>query len=130
MSDFRRQKWRVYGSTNSVPQLPILPRISMIAGLDTRGKVYLSLVQSNSSNKIMEIFFHQLVKKLDRERRDWRKDTVIIIDNAPYHTSNGCLKVFESLDLPILFTGPHSYDAAPCELLVSTPTSTSFSSNL
>ena len=38
----------------------------MIAGLDSIGNVYLSLVQSNSNNKVMEVFFQQLVKKLDK----------------------------------------------------------------
>jgi len=117
MSDFRRQKWRAHGTTNSVPQLQLNPRISMITGLDSEGKIYLSLLQSNSNSKVMEIFFRQLVKKLDRERRNWRRDTVIILDNAPYHTSGASLKIFEDLNLPLLFTGPHSYDAAPCELL-------------
>jgi len=56
MSDFRRQKWRAYGTPNSVPQLQIAPRISMIAGLDQTGRVYLSLLQSNSNSKVMEIF--------------------------------------------------------------------------
>jgi len=91
MSDFRRQKWRAHGTTNSVPQLQLNPRISMITGLDSEGKIYLSLLQSNSNSKVMEIFFRQLVKKLDRERRNWRRDTVIILDNAPYHTSGASL---------------------------------------
>ena len=65
----------------------------------------------------MEVFFQQLVKKLDKERNDWRADTVILIDNAPYHTTTATLKTFTSLNIPVLFTGPHSYDAAPCELL-------------
>lgn len=65
----------------------------------------------------MEIFFQQLALKLDKERPNWRKDTVILIDNAPYHTCKATLKVLEGLKLPVLFTGPHSYDAAPCELV-------------
>ena len=64
----------------------------------------------------MEIFFHSLVRQLDRERPGWRDDTVILIDNAPYHASPATYKVFATLNLPIIFTGPHSYDAAPCEL--------------
>lgn len=44
MSDFRRRKWQTPGSTNSVAQLQMTPRISMIAGLDSRGQIYLSLV--------------------------------------------------------------------------------------
>ncbi len=64
----------------------------------------------------MELFFHSLVRTLDSERPNWRRDTVIVMDNAPYHTSNAALKLFEKLQLPILFTGPHSYAACPCEL--------------
>ena len=116
MSDFRRQKWRVHGSTNSVPQLQIVPRISMILGLDQKGKTYLSLIQSNSNSKVMEIFFRQLVIKLNKEGADWRKDTVIILDNAPYHTSTSILKIYEDLKIPIMFSGPHSYDTAATEL--------------
>ena len=37
MCDFRRMKWQPSGSTNSVPKLPVAPRISMITGLDTKG---------------------------------------------------------------------------------------------
>ena len=84
MSDFRRMKWRAKGTTNSVPQLALLPRISMFLGLDTEGQVYLSLFQANSNTKITELFFHHLVKQLDAERPDWRQETVILVDNAPY----------------------------------------------
>ena len=64
----------------------------------------------------MELFFRQLVKKLDRERAGWRQDTVILLDNAPYHKSKATMTLFAALDLPVMFTGPHSYAAAPCEL--------------
>ena len=88
----------------------------MIVGLDTFGSVYLTLVQSNSNSKIMEIFIRELVRKLDSERADWRKNTVIMFDNAPYHTSPATMRVLENQKVPVIFTGPHSYDAAPCEL--------------
>ena len=54
--------------------------------------------------------------KLNKDRIDWRNDTILILDNAPYHNSESTMKLFESLRIPVLFTGPHSYDAAPCEL--------------
>ena len=88
----------------------------MVIGLDTNGKTYLSLYQTNSNAKMMEIYFHKLVKVLDKERVNWREDTVCLIDNAAYHANFSTLKVFQALRIPVLFTGPHSYDAAPCEL--------------
>ena len=88
----------------------------MIVAVDTLGNIYFSLTQSNSNSQIMEMFFRYLDKKLEKERPGWRKSTVVILDNAPYHNSKATLKTFEDLNLPIMFTGPHSYDASPCEL--------------
>ena len=88
----------------------------MLAGIDSIGNVYLSLYQSNTNNKVIEIYLHALVKKLDTERPSWREDTVIMWDNAPYHTSASTLKVLKDLRIPVIYTGPYSYDASPCEL--------------
>ena len=116
MCDFRRMKWQAPAATNSVAKLQMQPRITMIVGLDSRGQVYVSLLQSNSNVKVMEIFFHSLVRVLDKERKGWREDTIILVDNARYHAADGTQKVFKALRIPIMFTGPHSYEAAPCEL--------------
>ena len=40
-----------------------------------------------------------------------------MLDNAPYHVSESTLELMEGLEIPVVFTGPHSYDAAPIELL-------------
>ena len=42
-TDFRRMKWREYGSSNTVPGWPLAPRITVIAALDSLGNVYLTL---------------------------------------------------------------------------------------
>ena len=89
----------------------------MFAAVDTEGEVYFSLIQSNSNNRVMELFLRQLVIKLDNEDADWRENTVILHDNAPYATSESTLELMAGLKLPMLFTGPHSYSAAPIELL-------------
>ena len=116
MSDFRRMKWKPKYSTNSNAVMIVWPRISMITGIDTLGNVYLSLTQSNSNSQIMECFFRQLVLKLNKDRVDWRDNTILMMDNATYHKSSSALKLYESLRIPIMFTAPHSYDASPCEL--------------
>ena len=114
--DFRRMKWRAYGSTNVIPAVSLTPRVTMIAALDTLGNVYLTLTQANSNNKTMEIYFHQLCAKLDKERPEWRKDSIVVTDNACYHNSASTLRVLKDLRVPVLFFGPHSYDLAACEL--------------
>lgn len=117
MTDFRRRKWRKQGSSNSHSILQVQPRISIIAGLDTKGNIYYSLIQSNTNVKIIEIFLQHLVKKLDAEQPAWRRSTVLLLDNASYHTSGSTQKVLKDLQIPCLYTGPNSYLACPIELL-------------
>ena len=116
MADFRRIKWSRKDQTCSVPKIAMLPRITMFLALDNDGDVYLSLLQSNSNNKVMEIYLRKLVLKLDQEDAEWRSNTVLLLDNAPYHTSEGTIDLMSGLQVPVLFTGPYSYDAAPIEL--------------
>ena len=88
----------------------------MFLAIDSNGKTYLTLLQSNTNNKVIDIYLRQLVLKLDKEDKNWRNNTVILLDGAPYHTSESTLELMEGLRVPVLFTGPHSYDAVPAEL--------------
>ena len=115
-SDFRRMKWRAYGETNIVQSVSLTPRVTLIAAVDTLGNVYLTLTQANSNNKTMEIYFHCLAAKLDRERPNWRDDSIVVFDGAAYHRSASTLRVLSELKVPVMFFGPHSYNLAPCEL--------------
>ena len=116
MSDFRRTKWQVKEVSNSTPAALMSPRLSMIVALDSQGNVYLSLNQANTNSSMTEIFLTDLVTKLDKERLNWRKNTVIFWDNASYHSSLMTRKTLQNLNIPILYTGPYSYSASPCEL--------------
>ena len=65
----------------------------------------------------MEIYLTELVKMLDAENKNWRKDTVIIWDGASYHNSMKTKSLLETLKIPLMMLGPYSYDMAPAELL-------------
>jgi len=116
MSDFRHMKWKEPGKTNSVAKKQIQPRISMVAGVSTDGDVVTALLQANSNSQIMELFFTHFVKVLDAKRKSWRKDTIVMMDNAAYHNNASMLEFYETLKIPIIFSGPHSYSASPVEL--------------
>ena len=64
----------------------------------------------------MELFFRELVEKLDEDRPGWRDSMIIVVDGAKYHQSSDFLPIAAKLKLPYMILGPHSYDAAPCEL--------------
>ena len=59
----------------------------------------------------MKLFLTHFVKFLDDKQRDWRKSMVLMHDNAPYFRSQDTMGLLEELQVPLLFTGPHSYDA-------------------
>ena len=105
-TDYRRRKWGVRGSNNSLPVKNLQPRLSLILALDTTGTIYYSITQHNTDSYMMEIFFEQLSIRLDQDRPGWRKNSVVLIDNAPYHASNQSMKMFEQLRIPLMFLAP------------------------
>ena len=102
---------------NSVPTQFLTPRISVIVAADSNGNLYLTLSQANSSSSTMEVYLHHLAAKLDSEHPRWREDTIILMDNAPYHKSSQIMKVFKKLRMPVCFFGPNSYNTAVAELI-------------
>ena len=89
----------------------------MIAGLDTEGDAYLSLTQVNTDVGVMRLYLSKLAMQLDRDRPAWRSDTVLLLDGATYHISAEIQSHLSTLEFPVIYTGPYSYDACPCELL-------------
>ena len=41
----------------------------------------------------MQLFFTELIKTLDAEDRNWRANSVIMMDNASYHDSKEVLEL-------------------------------------
>ena len=113
---FVRRIWVPSDAAGTIRDKQVQPRISMIVGLDTEGTVYMSALQANSNSSIMEMFFVQLLEVLDRKNKNWRKNTIILMDSAPYHVSSAMKEFYKKNHMPIMLTGPHSYDASPIEL--------------
>ena len=116
MSDFRCRKWQPSGVPNSVPALALQPRISLLLVIDSLGQSYVTLTQANSNSAIMELFLREFVKKLDKQRPDWRTNSILLVDGASYHKSLATMQVMEELEVPVMFLAPYSYNSAPCEL--------------
>ena len=56
MCDYRSMKWQAPGTNNSISKKQLTPRVSLIVGLDLNGEIFLSVTQTNTNDKIMEIF--------------------------------------------------------------------------
>ena len=88
----------------------------MIAAVDSFGEVYVAISQENTNNDTFRLFLTNLVKELQKDRWDFRDDTVFLLDGASYHTSKEVRSLIAKLKLSVIFTGPRSYDACPVEL--------------
>ena len=103
---FIRQKWKQKGTTNSIEENVISPRISLIGAIDTEGDVYLSLTQVTTDQHVMKLFLSKLAMQLDGTRATWRDDTIIMLDGASYHTNEEVRKHMGALSMKYIFTGP------------------------
>ena len=89
-----RQTWAARDGSGNIMKNSVSPRVSMIAALDTEGNVWFTLAHSNSDSNTMALFLRSLSDALDIESPNWQDNTVLLWDNAPYHTSNESLQVF------------------------------------
>ena len=65
----------------------------------------------------MMVYLTNLAIKLDMERPTWREDSVVLLDGARPHIAEQTVNhIVNKLKMPVIFTAPYSYDAAPCEL--------------
>ena len=91
----------------------------MIAALDTEGEVWFSLAHATTNSDMIALFLQQLIEVLEKEQPGWQEDTVLLWDNATYHTSAETMSVVNRFGLQVLYSGPYSYSAAPVETLFS-----------
>ena len=79
----------------------------MLLAVDSLGNVYFALSQSNSNQGLFCLFMRQLILKLDKERPTWRKNTLITLDVAKYHSAADTKELFDTLDVPVAMLGPY-----------------------
>jgi hypothetical protein len=67
----------------------------------------------------MVSFLNRLVTVLTREDRNWRANTVLLLDGAAYHRTTDVRLLLKRLDVDFIISGPYAYDTAPVELYFS-----------
>ena len=102
LCDFRNYKWKAPGSNNSVKAFQMTPRVTLLTALSTEGDVWIALAQSNSNQSLMSLFWRALSNTLDKERPNWRKNTLWTMDGAAYHSGEEALNVLKELKINIL----------------------------
>ena len=107
---FRYRTWSKTGTPNarSLKDLPL--RLTLIAAIDNRGASYLSVATGNTDSDVFVAYLFYLAAELDRRDKDWRKETVLFLDNASYHKSDQTMAAMQKLGINVMFSGPYSFD--------------------
>ena len=91
----------------------------MIMAMDTNSRIFACLTQVNTDSKVMGVYINELIKTLNKQDVNWRKSHILLVDGAKYHQSTNTFNVLKQLKVPIMILSPHSYNAAPIEMLFS-----------
>jgi transposase len=102
---------------NMVTSSSRLKWVNLIAALTSDGEVLYTVNIGKTNSYTFGFFLTKLVSYLDNQDPQWRKNSIIMIDNASYHRGVPTLHQIEMLKLPVLFLGPYHFRMAPVEML-------------
>ena len=54
--DFARRRWHNKNESNSLPRKKVSPRLSLLAAIDTDGRVFMALTTSNTTSEVICLF--------------------------------------------------------------------------
>ena len=79
----------------------------MIAAVSSVGEFMYTVNCGKNNGSTFVLFLVKLCEYLNSEDPVWRENTVLLIDNAPYHRSKVVMEKLRLLKLPIMFLGPY-----------------------
>jgi transposase len=116
-TDSRRRSWVGFGVKNITSHSQRLNQVNKIAAVSSSSDFFYTLNIGKTNSKTFLLFMAKLIAHLDSVNASWRANTVLMIDNAPYHRSSYIMSRFKAQDLPLLYLGPYQYKMAPAEML-------------
>jgi DDE superfamily endonuclease len=93
--------------------------VNIIAGVSNTGSLYYTINKGKTNSFSFLLFVMKLCYHLNEGNINWRKDTIIMLDNASYHRSNFVRQKLERFKIPIIYMGPYQFKMAPVELFFS-----------
>ena len=116
-TNFTRKMWCPTDAAATITQRAVTPRLTLIAALDTEGRLYYALTHANTDSDVLLVFMKHLMRQLDSENPSWAENTVFLLDGARYHTVEEMREYLRKLQVQIIYSGPYSYAAAPIEMV-------------
>lgn len=89
--------------------------VTLICALSITGKLYYCLLKGSNNQWTFSRYLEMLETQLTKETPEWRRDTILLLDNATIHDAPHTLKTIADLKLPVEYTGQASFNAVPIE---------------
>ena len=118
-TDERQHGWCYHGKQNMVTTMQRLRSLSIIAAVSTEGHFLYTINSGKNNSSTFQLFLIKLSNYLDTTNPNWRQNTIVMVDNAPYHRSKMMMEKYQKLRVPIMFLGPYQFKLAPVELMFS-----------
>ncbi len=79
----------------------------------------LSLSTVNTGSEQICLYLKWLIIKLDKQDKDWKAKTCILLDGAAYHRSKETRNWLANKGVKVVIGGVYGFDAAPIEYFLS-----------
>ena len=106
-TDERQRGWCKPGQSNMVTNMQRLRSLSIIAAVSSDGKFMFTINSGKNNSATFMLFLIKLSNYLDSTNINWRQNTIIMVDNAPYHRSKYMMEKYPLLKIPLMFLGPY-----------------------
>jgi transposase len=63
------------------------------------------------------LFLRHLISQLDRDTPGWQENSLILLDNAPYHGGVEIRENMRKMQVPVIYSAAYCYSSAPIETL-------------
>ena len=116
---FYHKLWQPIKQPATFIKHPSPKRLSIIAAIDTEGRIWATTTFANVDSDLIRIFILRLIHKLEADGLNVETEVLFLLDNASYHTSGIVRRFFEIYNLNIAWTAPYAYESSPVETLFS-----------
>ena len=106
------------------------PRLSLLAAVDTEGRVFMAMTTGNTTSEVVCLFVSQLVELLEEEDPGFREHTILQFDGAAYHRSAETRNYFANMGIKTIIAGPYGYKIAPAEIFFAALKSTNLNPDM
>ena len=87
----------------------VSPRLSVLAAIDSQGSAYMALTMCQTDSDVLCLFLKELFAKIELERPNYRQNTILLIDGAPYHRSAETHNFLCNAGIKVVLGGPYGY---------------------